>query len=233
MKRMFALGFSLSTVLLVQPAWAQEQVYCPQEVTCAQNGPAASCSFEQHERGYWNDPIVTNYPPSVLVGKFQLSFVSASYQSRDPSYPICVYTHTDEYSTVTITGKPEANVERYDDEGWRPEEFWWECKPTGEDSCPLFQQDALFVQNKTASIIKLMPGSIKVYPNHYTRLFREDFYDCPNLEACSVEIYADDESLGGLTVDLQNHLNIVDIFSNNDVNVSIIKMGAFNAVEVK
>jgi hypothetical protein len=233
MKRISALGFSLSAVLLSQSAWAQEQVYCPQEVTCAQSGPASTCYFDQHERGYWNDPVPTNYPPSVLAGQYRLSFVSASYQSRDPSYPICVYTHTDVYATVTMTGKPEANIERYDAPEWRPEEFWWECKPTAAESCPLFEQSAVFIQNKRKQSIIVSPGAITVAPNQYTRLFMDDFQDCPNVDACWVEIYTEDEQIGGLTVTMQENLKIVDIFSNIDVKSDIVKLGEFNAVEVR
>ncbi|MFI4955646.1 MAG: hypothetical protein ACHQAX_00360 [Gammaproteobacteria bacterium] len=228
MKRIFALSLSLSAVLMSEPVWAQEQVYCPQEVTCAQNGQASFCSFEQHERGYWNDSVASNYP-----GRYRLSYVSASYHSRDPSYAICVYTHRDVYQTLSLYAKPESNLERYDAAGWRQEESWWECKPSTSDSCPLFEQDALFVQNKTKYPIIVTPGAITVYPNQYTRLFADDFDDCANLEACTVELYTQDEHIGGLTVDLQHHLKIVDIYSNIDVASDIIKMGEFNAVEVK
>lgn len=233
MKRFIAYSFSLSAILLSEPVWAHEPVYCPQEVICSQNGNASSCLFEQHERGYWNDPVASHYPPSVLQGKYALSYVSAPSYSRDPGYAICVYTHTDVSQTLTIQAKPESNLERLDSPDWRANESWWECEPYTFESCPLFEQDALFVKNNRRYSIIVVPGPITVPTGKYTRLFTDDFTDCANPEACWAEIYTTGEQIGAITVNTQDHLKIIDIQDNIDVKSEINKIEDFNAVEVK
>jgi hypothetical protein len=112
-------------------ATASNLVYCPEIVECTYN----QCTVEQDDNQYWS--MITS--PWLNNGQYQVSYISAPYRLEDGGYPICVYTHTEYYQTLTLRARLDAKLVIFEDEntGWRREESWGECRPDPLSDCPL------------------------------------------------------------------------------------------------
>jgi hypothetical protein len=125
--------------IVFHTAKAEELVYCPADIWCAEEGALNSCIFEQHPQGYWGR-LTGN---TVLAGQYRLSYVSAPDPAAMDGYAICVFTHVNSYKTLSLRAISGERLVRFDDgteTQWRQEETWWECRPEIAAMCPMVEE---------------------------------------------------------------------------------------------
>lgn len=209
--------------LLIHLSAIAQPVYCPAKIICEHDSNLASCTFEQHPQYYWEK--ITGH--QNLAGEYQNTYVSAPYYSYDQGYALCIYTHEHTYKTLTLHAKPESNLEMLiqDHELWHFEEAWWECAPKHAQACPLQEQAALMIRNKTQDRILLSNGKI-ILPGKFMRLYQNDF------PLGWIDIFNESNFIGRIVVDLNGALPITHIIEGNTGLYELIEIEGFNAVEV-
>lgn len=212
----------LFLILIHCSAFAQT-LFCPPEILCNETYDLDSCQWKSESKNLWDKITGKNN----LAGVYKNTYVSAPFYSYDQGYALCVYTHEQVYSTLTLHAKPESNLEMLiqDHEPWHAEESWWECRPHHEKACPLQEQAALMIKNNWDQIIYLS-NNVPILPGQFARLYEND------LSSGWVDLFDASHFIGRIHVSLDNRLKITGIIVSDFELTELSQIEDFNAIVV-
>lgn len=231
-------------------------IYCPSQIVCTEPKNLNSCSYDNTFSNYWNKSPNSNNKDEIIAGTYSFASVNnAGYHSSNFNQtPVCIYTNSTPSNGNTfhfyLKAKTESNLEAYTDKdtAWAVTNVSAYCPSKLPMGCPMIQQSALEIINYYskdgvwAAIENMNVIDEKVpFSNEQTMeisykkvIFDNILYSCGGAKNCKIDIKnTSGDILGSVSVDMDDHMKIIEIINMPYSNSKIEKIDPFNTISIK
>lgn len=226
-------------------------IYCPPQVVCTQANNLNSCSYDNTFSNYWDKSSGINNPSSIMAGTHILSSVGSAYHySNNYQMARCAYSIAPNVNSFYLVARLESNLEAYTDKStaWVINKDSAYCQNKSASLCPMIEQSSLKIINYYtkdgvwAAIDGINVIDEKVPFNteqlndiSYKKVFFDNIlYKCGSFKVCKIDIEnVKGQILGSVTVDMDNHMKILEIINAPYSNSKIEKIEPFNTITVR
>jgi hypothetical protein len=213
-----------------------EQIFCPKQIECAEEGNLNFCKASESDMRYWN----MGENGRIEKGNYTFAGVTSSYQSPLYTHTTCTYTNNSAgfIKYIYVVSKAEAEyLEIIPKKGkWTIMGYSAQCPSSNNEECPLTRTATFIIQNVNQISVNDVIIPCRPQEAAYRRkiTYEDALKYCfnENMPICNFDIKQGSDKIASVIVDIKNKMKILKVISIPQSRYEAKLLDGLNSIEV-